>query len=130
MSDEKLAVEIVANSVYLTTATCTENLPWIAPTMFWMDDAQHFYIVSAAGSRHVQHLQVNPHAAVSIYDSTQSEGTGRGLQFGASAVILSTPDAMATAAAWLEQRLPSATGDENFGSKTADRWQANGRVVV
>jgi uncharacterized protein YhbP (UPF0306 family) len=127
--DAELARQIIANSFYITTATCDlDGNPWIAPTMFWMDDQLGFFFVSAESSRHVQQIQQSPKCAVSMYDSTQAEGTGRGLQFGAVAKIL--PEAeQAAAAAWLAKRRPSLDSP-TFGAATAARWRSNGRVVV
>ena len=129
--DENIVTEIITKSYYLTTATCVNNRPWIAPTIFWIDNELNFYIVSHIGSRHVQDIQINSKVAISIYDSTQPEGTGKGVQFGGYGTVIAN-DELKSAIEWLwKQRL--SMSELELTAFILDRikvWSDNNRVVV
>ncbi|HKZ40561.1 MAG TPA: pyridoxamine 5'-phosphate oxidase family protein [Candidatus Hodarchaeales archaeon] len=140
-TEDELAANIIASSFYLTTATYdyAGDCSWAAPVMFWMDDQQHFYFVSAFHSRHVKNIHLNSNIGISIYDSQQLEGTGRGVQFGAKAVILRNKKERSMAAYWLAKtRAPKECLDPldpdqddplDQARSMAKRWQKNGRVI-
>jgi len=130
-ANSEIATKIIQSAFYMTTATCADNVPWISPTIFWTDDKLSFYLVSHIDSRHIQQIEKNNKVAVSIYDSTQPEGTGRGLQFGGTATVLKDENEMSNAIKWLFlQRLSNEGKMEDFISEKQKIYKNNNRFIA
>jgi uncharacterized protein YhbP (UPF0306 family) len=68
-------VQLIFDSSFMTLATAdSEGVPWASPVEFACDEALRFYWVSVFDARHSRNVEANPHAALSIYDSTQTPG--------------------------------------------------------
>ena len=72
------ARQIIDSNTFLSLATSNRKETWIAPVFYAHDDFHTLYFVSSKDSVHVQHIFQNPQVAVSIFDSTQSEGNIKG----------------------------------------------------
>src|SRR5579862_4020147 len=102
-----IATEIVKEASYITIATCNKNNePWIAPTTFWIDEKQNFYFVSHKESKHVQHIMENPNLAISIYNSSVREGTGKGVQFKGTGKLINENNEYMEAMKSMQSRMP------------------------
>lgn len=75
----QIAKNIIKNNIYLTLATSDKN-PWAAPLYYCTDKKNNFYYISQMDCVHTQHILKNPTVAFAIFDSTQKEGTGNGVQ--------------------------------------------------
>jgi len=74
-----------ANS-YMTLATADPSgSPWATPVWFATRDCLEFFWVSRPGARHSTNLAARPEIAISIFDSHQLPGTGRGIYLSAVA---------------------------------------------
>ena len=81
MTDEALDLfhEIVGGNCYLILATAdADGVPWSSPVWFASADPWHFVWGSKPGAQHSRNIAVRPEVAISIFDSTQRPGTGRG----------------------------------------------------
>ena len=77
------ARSIIANNIYCTVSTCSnDGYPWVSPVFFAYDEKLSLYWCSAVVARHSQNLYDNyGRAAITIFDSSVAEGTGKGLYF-------------------------------------------------
>lgn len=75
----QFARDIVKNNIYLTLGTA-DDIPWVAPVYYCVDNKYNFYFMSQMDSLHTQHILKNPTVAFAIFDSHQKEGTGNGIQ--------------------------------------------------
>jgi len=76
----QIAKDIIKNNIYLSMATSDGKNPWICTLFYAVDKDYTFYYISQMDSLHIKHLLKNPTVAFAIYDSTQKEGTGNGIQ--------------------------------------------------
>lgn len=68
-------VRLIFSSSFMTLATADDDgVPWGSPVEFVCDESLRFYWVSVFDARHSRNVEANPHAALSIYDSTQTPG--------------------------------------------------------
>ena len=81
------AHHIMASLHYCTLSTCSaDGLPWVSPVFFAYDANWHLYWSSTIAAQHSQNLYHNQgRAAIAIYDSSVSEGSGKGLYLSGSA---------------------------------------------
>ena len=81
------ARHIMANIHYCTLSTFSAaGLPWVSPVFFAYDANWHLYWSSTTAAQHSQNLYHNQgRAAIAIYDSSVSEGSGKGLYLSGSA---------------------------------------------
>lgn len=77
------ARSIIANNIYCTLSTCSDDgYPWVSPVFFAYDEKLCLYWSSAIVAKHSQNLyDNNGRAAIAIFNSSVSEGTGEGLYF-------------------------------------------------
>jgi uncharacterized protein YhbP (UPF0306 family) len=77
------ARRIIAHNIYCTLSTCSnDGYPWVSPVFFAYDQKLRLYWSSAIVAKHSQNLYDNNNrAAIAIFDSSASEGTGEGLYF-------------------------------------------------
>ena len=80
MTDNELGRNIINSNQYMSLATCHYNDVWISPVSYVTDENYNFYFVSHARSKHVIQSILNNTVAISIFDSTQKEGEGNGVQ--------------------------------------------------
>jgi uncharacterized protein YhbP (UPF0306 family) len=86
--NEWLGRNIIKSNQYMSLATCHYNDTWIAPVSYVTDNDYNFYFVSHAKSKHVIHAMLNNNVAMSIFDSTQTQGEGNGIQIKGTAMQL------------------------------------------
>lgn len=81
------ARHIMATIHYCTLSTCSaDGLPWVSPVFFAYDANWHLYWSSAIAAQHSQNLYHNQgRATIALYDSSVSEGSGKGLYLSGSA---------------------------------------------
>ena len=79
-TDPREAFEtIVSASSFMTLATAdATGLPWASPVWFATTDCREFFWASSPDVRHSRNLAARTELAISIYDSTQTPGTGQG----------------------------------------------------
>lgn len=77
------ARSIITNNLYCTISTCSEDgYPWVSPVFFAYDEKLSLYWSSAIAAKHSQNLYDNEgRAAITIFDSSLLEGTGKGVYF-------------------------------------------------
>lgn len=75
------AHQIIANNIYCTLSTCSEDgYPWVSPVFFAYDRNWNIYWSSAIVAKHSQNLyQNNGRVAIAIFNSNILEATGEGL---------------------------------------------------
>ncbi len=81
------ARHIMATIHYCTLSTCSaDGWPWVSPVFFAYDANWHLYWSSTIAAQHSQNLYHNQgRAAIAIYDSSVSEGSGKGLYLSGNA---------------------------------------------
>lgn len=122
-----LAKSILENSDYMVLSTCDYlTKPWIAPVAYWIDDDTNLYCVSYVRSRHVTHIKMNHNVAVSIFNPSSIEGTGKGLQMSGSATILNTISDEVME--FSKKRIPNESLIATENRRL--RWIKNNRVVI
>jgi hypothetical protein len=95
VTDEALDLfhEIVGGNCYLILATAdADGVPWSSPVWFASADPWHFVWGSKPGAQHSRNIAVRREVAISIFDSTQRPGTGRGAYLRALAEEVAEPD--------------------------------------
>ncbi|QBD77278.1 pyridoxamine 5'-phosphate oxidase family protein [Ktedonosporobacter rubrisoli] len=93
----RIAKNILAHICYASLATTSQSgLPWCSPVYVAFDRNHHFYWISARQAHHSQNIREHRQIAAVLYDSTVSEGTGKGVYIQAIAQELSDPDEIAS----------------------------------
>ena len=84
--DPRAAFEdVVRGNEYMVLATADEHgLPWATPVWFATEDLVEFFWVSRPGARHSTNLAVRPELGITVFDSRQPAGTGRGAYLSAT----------------------------------------------
>ncbi len=100
------ARDIVRVNRYMTLATCDGESVWIAPIAYVVDADYNFYWYSATDARHSQHIQRNPHVAVSIYNSTEPSDIVSGLQLAGTAQAVEGPELQQVMDFYWQQSFP------------------------
>lgn len=77
---DRLALSILKENMYMTLATTNGSMPWASPVFYCMDEKFNLYFISLPDSRHVKNFDQTPLVAFAIFDSTQNEGQGNGIQ--------------------------------------------------
>ncbi len=102
----RTASDIIRTIQYITIATVTpDGLPWNTPVYCAYDADVQFFWISATTSQHAINLRSNPHAFVTVYDSTVPEGTGVGVYFAGQAVQIQDTRMALAAIAHLARRV-------------------------
>jgi hypothetical protein len=71
--------EVVRGTEYMVLATADEDgLPWATPVWFATEDLVELFWVSRPGARHSTNLAARPELGITVFDSRQPAGTGRG----------------------------------------------------
>lgn len=111
--DDLATFERVARaSCYLTLATADEQgAPWATPVWFASADLVDFLWVSSLQTRHSRNLAGRPEVALSIFDSHQVPGTGRGVYVRASAGRVPDADLEVALAAYSAESLRQGMGE-------------------
>ncbi len=74
--------DILESSLYLTMSTVGDNgIPWISPVYTAYDEKYNFYWTSSPLARHSQNIAMNNRISFVVFNSSQAEGTGRGIYF-------------------------------------------------
>lgn len=135
VQSDEIAAQIAETNCYLIVATLDTGFsPWAAPVAYWTDQINCFYFVSHKDSKHIQNIRadpfLNPSVAFVIFDSSVPEGQWdkSGLQFSATAIILSERDLL-SAALGLRQKFSSGRSLEDVMDKCFE-WYKNGQVIV
>jgi Pyridoxamine 5'-phosphate oxidase len=85
--------EIVRGNQYMVLATADEQgVPWATPVWFATEDLDEFLWVSRPGARHSTNLAVRPELALTVFDSRQPAGTGRGVYLSAIGALVPEHD--------------------------------------
>jgi uncharacterized protein YhbP (UPF0306 family) len=93
ITNAEKARRIISQNNYMTLATSDKNgTPWSAPLYYAFDDKYNFFFISANDALHINHININAHVAISIFDSHAPVGEGDGVQI----------EALATSASLLE----------------------------
>ena len=80
------AKKIISEILYITLATSSKGGgPWNTPVYSSYDENYNFFWVSSPESRHSKNIKENNRIAIVIYNSTDPEGTGRGVYIQATA---------------------------------------------
>ncbi len=81
------ARHIIENNLYCVLSTCSpDGYPWVSPVFFAYDEGWNIYWCSALVSRHSQNIyNNNGRAAIAVFDSSVTAGTGKGVYFQGSA---------------------------------------------
>jgi|SRR3989344_3300082 len=107
---------IIKDNIYLTLAT-SDDIPWATPLYYCTDDEYNFYFISQLDSLHTKHIVKNPTVAFAIFDSTQKEGAGTGIQASGKVYMLDTTDAIQKALKFYHTSLLNCTPDDFVGIK-------------
>lgn len=80
MDVKNIAIDIIKNNIYLTLATTDGKTPWAAPLHYCFDSDFNLIYISHPTSLHSQNIKKSTRVAFTIFDSTQAEGAGNGIQ--------------------------------------------------
>ena len=85
--------EIVSGNEYVVLATADEQgVPWATPVWFATEDFDELFWVSRPDARHSTNLAVRPELALTVFDSRQPAGTGRGVYLSAIGALVPEHD--------------------------------------
>ena len=85
--------EIVSGNEYMVLATADEQgVPWATPVWFATEDFDELFWVSRPDARHSTNLAVRPELALTVFDSRQPAGTGRGVYLSAIGALVPEHD--------------------------------------
>lgn len=118
---DEIAREIIKKNIYMTLATYGGS-PWAAPLHYGVDNDFNFYFISQLDSLHVKSLIQNPEVAFAIFDSTQEEGKGNGVQGSRKAKLLENDEEILEALKWYHSTYVSMT-QETFKEPNPYRMQ-------
>ncbi len=105
MNEKEIAKEIISKILYITLATVSkEGKPWNTPLYYAFDSEYNFYWLSDQNGQHSQNIKENSQVALVIYDSTVSEGQGRGVYVQGKAFELTDEDEIEKALKYLYGR--------------------------
>jgi predicted pyridoxine 5'-phosphate oxidase superfamily flavin-nucleotide-binding protein len=91
--ESELARSIIDAGSYMTLATAdADGVPWASPVWYAKAAYDELLWVSKPEARHSRNIDVRREIAISIFDSTQPEGTGEGVYMAATAEQLSGAD--------------------------------------
>ena len=76
MESVEVVKNIIDSNLFMTLATCANNIPWSCPVFFASDKDLNLYFNSYNDSLHVKNIEQNQKVAVSIFDSHAVPGTG------------------------------------------------------
>ncbi len=91
MNKKSLAViarKIIGKNDYLTLGTYGREHVWVSPVYYGVSNTFTFYFASQLDSVHSKNILKNPNVSFTIFDSTQKEGTGNGVQCSGKAYLL------------------------------------------
>jgi len=128
-NDNELGRNIVNSNRYMSLATCHYNDVWIAPVSYVTDENYNFYFVSHARSKHVIHTILNSDVAMSIFDSTQTEGEGNGVQIKGIASQLSTSKYKDVIPLFFE-KIGIVDDIEDLIQMKIEEYKLNDRVII
>ncbi len=105
MNEKEIAKEIISKILYITLATASKDgKPWNTPLYSAYDSEYNFYWLSDQNGQHSQNIKENPEVALVIYDSTVSEGQGRGVYIQGKASELTDVDEIEKALGYIYGR--------------------------
>lgn len=88
-TNEELAKKIITDNIYIVIATATKDgTPWNTPVYSSYDENYTFFWISSPNAHHSRLIKENPNIAITIFDSSQAEGTGVGVYIQAKAYEL------------------------------------------
>ncbi len=108
MENENLirAKSIIEKILYITIATASKDgQPWNSPVYSAYDKDYNFFWVSNQNGQHSKNIKENNSAFLVIYDSTVSEGTGKGVYIKARAYELHDEKEIDHALSYLDGRV-------------------------
>ncbi len=92
MTEAEIAKQILSEIMYITIATVSKDgQPWNTPVYSSFDEDYNFFWISSPLSQHSQNIKENNNIFLTVYNSTASEGTGRGVYVKAKAFELNDP---------------------------------------
>ena len=107
-----IAKHILRTVKYATLATVTsDGLPWNSPVRFVHDEELNVYWFSNKDSQHSRNVRHNGHVFIVIYDSTVTEGHGKGLYLQATAEELQDTSEVWAARMLIEEPLRRTAAD-------------------
>lgn len=89
MKGAQLAKHIITSNAYLTLGTSHNNMPWVSPVCYFVDEQCNFYYASQIGSVHTKNILDNQKVAWAIFDSHAPDGEGVGVQIWGKAELVS-----------------------------------------
>lgn len=87
----KIGRDIIKKNIYLTLAT-SDDFPWATPLFYCVDEKFNFFFISQLISVHTQQMLKNSLVSFAIFDSTQQEGKGNGIQGDGKVEFLDTKE--------------------------------------
>ena len=64
---QKNAIKMLQDHHTVTISTIDEKSVWSATVFYVSDENLNLFFLSSAKSRHIQHIQKNPHVSATIY---------------------------------------------------------------
>lgn len=93
MTNAEKAHQILENIIYATVATSSKDgLPWNSPVRRVYDKDLNIYWFSDKDSQHSKNVRENENVFIVMYDSTVTEGEGRGLYIQAKTHEVTDPE--------------------------------------
>lgn len=87
------AKEIISKIIYITIATTSkEGLPWNTPVYSAYDEKYNFFWTSSLESVHSKNIVNNQDVFITIYDTSDPEGSGEGIYIQAKAYEMTDPE--------------------------------------
>jgi len=108
--------KIIKDNIYLTLATA-DNIPWATPLFYCTDSDYNIYFISQLDSIHTKHILKNPLVAFAIFDSTQKEGEGTGIQASGKVHLLESKKTIEDALKYYHTSFIPCTPEEFMGDK-------------
>ena len=111
MTDQAVldAKDIIAKNLYATVGTvCPDGSPWSSPVYICHDNELNFYWASAVQSQHSQNIAANGHAFLTLFDSHNPWGQGKGIYMTARAIALEEEKEIVAACELRAKKVPAS----------------------
>lgn len=96
----------MSENQYMSLATASAAVPWVAPVAYAFDEEYNMYFMSLPTAKHCRNIEANSIVSVAIFDSRQEFGVGIGLQILGNAQKLSFKNAYTLFKCYFQRNWP------------------------
>jgi nitroimidazol reductase NimA-like FMN-containing flavoprotein (pyridoxamine 5'-phosphate oxidase superfamily) len=122
------AREIIDNNLYLVLGTSSQdNVPWVTPLFFAVDDELRFFFLTGRDTRHSVNIQNNPGVSLVIYDSQATPEAADGVYVEGTASIIGLLHLPHAIACLYRKRFPTEEDRRKHFHVPEDFWAGRPR---